>query len=100
MSFGRPERGRGIFNMSDSNNGGPAFPSVGEGFGNPLYSAPGMTLRDYFASQADIPWQKAIEVLMQQTGRKEFSIREVLKARSGLKYYEAEAMLTERERSK
>jgi hypothetical protein len=34
------------------NDGGPAFPSVGEGFGNPSYSAPGMTLRDWFASQA------------------------------------------------
>lgn len=35
-----------------TNDGGPAFPSVGEGFGNPSYSAPGMTLRDYFAGQA------------------------------------------------
>ena len=34
------------------NDGGPAFPSVGEGFGNPSYSAPGMTLRDWFAGQA------------------------------------------------
>lgn len=33
-------------------DGGPAFPSVGEGFDNPLYSAPGMTLRDWFAGQA------------------------------------------------
>lgn len=29
-----------------------AFPSTGEGFGNPKYSAPGMTLRDYFAAKA------------------------------------------------
>lgn len=34
------------------NNGGPAFPRTGEGFGNPKYDTPGMTLRDYFASQA------------------------------------------------
>ena len=34
------------------NDGGPAFPSVGEGFGNPSHSAPGMTLRDWFAGQA------------------------------------------------
>jgi len=34
------------------NDGGPAFPSVGEGFGNPSYSAPGMTLRDWFATHA------------------------------------------------
>jgi hypothetical protein len=36
----------------DDINGGPAFPSIGEGFGNPNYSAPGMTLRDYFAAKA------------------------------------------------
>ncbi len=37
--------------MNDK-TGGPAFPSEGEGFGNPKHSAPGMTLRDYFAAQA------------------------------------------------
>ena len=34
------------------NDGGPAFPSEGEGHGNPQYHSPGMTLRDYFAGQA------------------------------------------------
>lgn len=29
-----------------------AFPRTGEGMGNPLYDAPGMTLRDYFAGQS------------------------------------------------
>ena len=29
-----------------------AFPRTGEGFGNPMYDAPGMTLRDWFAGQA------------------------------------------------
>ena len=38
--------------MNMINDGGPAFPSVGEGFGNPNYSTPGMTLRDYFAAAA------------------------------------------------
>ena len=33
-------------------DGGPAFPRVGEGFGNPRYDAAGMSLRDYFAGQA------------------------------------------------
>jgi hypothetical protein len=33
-------------------DGGPAFPRVGEGFGNPNYDAPGMSLRDWFAGQA------------------------------------------------
>lgn len=30
----------------------PAFPRTGEGFGNPKYDEPGMTLRDWFAGQA------------------------------------------------
>lgn len=33
-------------------SGGPAFPRIGEGFGNPHYDAPGMSLRDYFAAHA------------------------------------------------
>ena len=33
-------------------DGGPAFPRVGEGFNNPLYDTPDMTLRDYFAAAA------------------------------------------------
>ena len=38
--------------MSKKNDGGPAFPRVGEGFNNPYYSTPGMSLRDWFAGQA------------------------------------------------
>ena len=34
-----------------TNDEGPAFPMTGEGCHNPLYSQPGMTLRDYFAGQ-------------------------------------------------
>jgi len=37
--------------MKTINDGGPAFPMTGEGCHNPLYSQPGMTLRDYFAGQ-------------------------------------------------
>jgi hypothetical protein len=33
-------------------DGGPAFPRMGEGFGNPNYDTPGMSLRDYFAAHA------------------------------------------------
>ena len=33
-------------------DGGPAFPSEGEGHGNPRYHTPGMSLRDRFAGQA------------------------------------------------
>ena len=39
--------------MSDDMiDGGPAFPSEGEGHGNPKYHSPGMSLRDWFAGQA------------------------------------------------
>jgi hypothetical protein len=37
--------------MSPRDDGGPAFPSEGEGHGNPKYHSPGMTLRDWFAGQ-------------------------------------------------
>lgn len=36
----------------ETKDGGPAFPRTGEGFGNPKYDAPGMSLRDYFAAKA------------------------------------------------
>lgn len=39
--------------MTDKiDDGGPAFPSEGEGHGNPKYHSPGMSLRDHFAGQA------------------------------------------------
>ena len=40
--------------MSDQtlDDGGAAFPSEGEGHGNPKYHSPGMSLRDFFAGQA------------------------------------------------
>ena len=38
--------------MAFKTTGGPAFPSEGEGHGNPKYHSPGMTLRDWFAGQA------------------------------------------------
>jgi len=38
--------------MSDKKTGGPAFPRIGEGKGNPAYDEAGMTLRDYFAAKA------------------------------------------------
>ena len=37
---------------AERRDGGPAFPRVGEGVGNPQYDAPGMSLRDWFAGQA------------------------------------------------
>jgi hypothetical protein len=38
--------------MNTNDDGGPAFPRLGEGFGNPNYDTAGMTLRDWFAGQA------------------------------------------------
>lgn len=37
--------------MSVPVNNPPAFPRTGDGFGNPKYDTPGMSLRDYFAGQ-------------------------------------------------
>lgn len=77
--------------------GGPAFPSVGEGFGNVNYSAPGMTLRDWFAGQADIPWEVA-RAEAQHTLRVDMPTRtEIIAARARLRGMEADAMLRERE---
>ena len=53
--------------MTDKiNDGGPAFPMTGEGYGDPRYSQYGMTLRDWFAGmvlQASCqdagPWEAA-----------------------------------------
>lgn len=41
-----------IPSRSKKDDGGQAFPSEGEGHGNPHYHSPGMSLRDWFAGQA------------------------------------------------
>ncbi len=38
--------------MDNTKTGGPAYPRMGEGFGNPQYDTPGMTLLDHFAGLA------------------------------------------------
>lgn len=38
--------------MSKIDDGGPAFPSEGEGHGNPKYHSPGMTFHDWLVGQA------------------------------------------------
>ena len=83
-------------------DGGPAFPipDSHHANGQVQYGANGMSLRDYLASKADIPWATAVELLVEQTGRKEFMITDILKARADLKYWEADAMLAAREGSK
>ena len=41
--------------MRDDPKNPAAFPMTGEGFGSPLYSQHGMSLRDYFAIHAPEP---------------------------------------------
>ena len=38
--------------MTAVKNGGPAFPSEGEGHNDPRYHSPGMSLRDWFAGMS------------------------------------------------
>jgi hypothetical protein len=71
--------------MNTINDGGPAFPSVGEGFGNPNYSAPGMTLRDWFATHAT-----EADILAAQGAYR-------VVTRYEARYIHADAMLTARE---
>jgi hypothetical protein len=48
----RAEKAEEQMNSTKINDGGPAFPITGEGCHNPLYSQPGMTMRDYFMAHA------------------------------------------------
>lgn len=86
-------------------DGGPAFPCTYTILEQSPYGAgqiprdiqsPGMTLRDYFAATADIPWNACIETLMLK-GVKSPTIFEVISLRVELKFQEADAMLKARE---
>ena len=76
----------------------PAFPIMGVA---PEDGAPvefhGMTLRDYFAAKADIPWVEARQLASNRKGGKPH-YDEVLRARAFLKFAEADAMLKAREK--
>jgi len=56
---------------------------------------PGMTLRDWFAGQADVPWNAVIETLAIK-GNKAPTVNELLTYRAELKYIEADAMISAR----
>jgi hypothetical protein len=64
------------------------------------YGANGMTLRDWLASQAEIPWDAVLGTLsIKHPERdKKFTLEEVLKFRAEAKYREADAMLAAREK--
>lgn len=58
----------------------------------------GMSLRDYFAAKADIPWSAVLDTLSIKSPERDgkFSIAEVAKQRCAMKYIEADAMLAAR----
>jgi hypothetical protein len=73
-------------------DGGPAFPVS--------YDLSGMTLRDWFAGQAEIPWDAVLGTLsIKHPDRdKKFTLEEVSKFRAEAKYREADAMMAAREK--
>lgn len=72
----------------------PAFPHQKED-GSPYW---GMTLRDYFAAHADIPWNAVIETYEINRKKKNPTVSEIAMYRSELKYIEADAMLAARDK--
>jgi hypothetical protein len=85
-------------------DGGPAFPHAQRLWDNDaqswaVHSVGGMTLRDWLASQAEIPWDAVLGTLsIKHPERdKKFTLEEVLKFRAEAKYREADAMLAARE---
>jgi hypothetical protein len=72
------------------NDGGPAFPTTGEGYGYSRYSHNGMTLRDWFAGQA----------LTGLMANPHANIEWMEKHAVTSAYNAADAMLAERERRK
>lgn len=96
---------------SEQNDGGPAFPVPGEQqyehpvhgviFPSSVYGSrydPGMTLRDWFAGQADIPWN-VLHAMLVQRGEHEPTSGRVAEYRANMKYIEADAMLEARKPS-
>jgi hypothetical protein len=77
--------------MNEIKDGGPAFPRIGEGLGNPYYDVPGMSLRDYFAGQA------LITAMCSDNSRTEREARECARQMARRCYEIADAMLKARE---
>lgn len=79
-----------------------AFPTAAyEGIGGEAIYQCGMTLRDYFAAKAEVPWNAVLETwkLNRQIGTNEPTVEQLLGYRAQLKYIEVDAMLTERSKS-
>lgn len=81
----------------------PAFPRTGEGFGNPRYDAPGMSLRDWYAGRtmsgivASIDGEENYRRIREHAKRDGLSVSEWI-ARDSFK--QADAMLSERGRGR
>lgn len=84
--------------MSD-NNGGPAFPSANDvrigDYGTSGHS--GMTLRDYFAANADVTEYTPIDAFERSFGRSP-TIKELAEYIAQIRLVEADAMLAAREK--
>lgn len=74
----------------------PAFPRPGKLTGDPRED--GMSLLKYYAGQADIPWNQAIESFEEASGKKEPTVGDVIEARAVLSFDYAEAMVKEAEK--
>ena len=80
--------------------GGSAFPLTVEESEHTTHFHTGMTLRDYFAAKADIPWDFVNKIFREacNTDRRDPTLAELLDVRATLKYQEADAMLKECEK--
>lgn len=85
--------------MTKKDDGGPAFArSAFQAQGMSQHSSQeGMSLRDYFAIHADVPWNATMETLALR-GNKTPTVREFVEYRAALKYEEADAMLAARKK--
>lgn len=61
------------------------------------FSQEGMTLRDYFANDVDIPWNVVFNFLEKEHGFGKVTFYMVAEYRAIYKYTEADAMLKQRE---
>lgn len=73
-------------------DGGTAFPCTGEGLGTE-FAAPGMSLRDYFAAHADVPWGMAHTIAADQLDRTP-SVQEVADCQAQMRRAVADSMIT------
>lgn len=76
--------------------GGPAFPTGPENTKSD--PSEGMSLRDWFAGQTNVPWNAAIDTLRLKFPEKggKFTIDELAATRAQIRYAEADAMLAAR----